>query len=161
MSNTIVDKIIDSIQDAVKIPHTETVNGQTVTTYTPIAVYYHDDPTLNVITSSMEFPCVLFQLLNTGRLDRSTPVAGEIVTAAVFFVEPADEWDDDAVANEGIIQRCKERALTWVASLNTTMFAAVSEIRTSRVYDRFDDILTGFGLTLDLQELDGLCIGNT
>ena len=142
---TIVDKIISSIKTAMgfKFP-----------------VYYHDEPTLNVMASEMKFPCAIFQLLSSGRVERG-PQARETVTAAVFFVEPATEWDDDAVANEVIIDRCKTNAMTWLSSLNTSgLLEASGVVRTSRVYDRYDDILTGFGVSVDLTELYGICNNN-
>lgn len=155
---TIVEKIKASIQNSVFVPRQETVNGQVVTVYDPLPVYYHDEPTLNLLTSSMSFPCALLQLLSSGRIDRTGPQKREAVTAAVFFVEPS-QFDFDAEANEVIIDRCKTNAMTWLSSLNTSgLLEASGLVRTSRVYDRYDDILTGFGVSVDLTELDGICI---
>lgn len=157
---TIVEKIKASIQNSVFVPRQETVNGQVVTVYDPLPVYYHDEPTLNLLTSRMSFPCALLQLLSSGRIDRTGPQQREAVTAAVFFVEPS-QFDFDAEDNEVIIQRCKERATKWIASLNAGGYLeAVGTVRTSRVYDRYDDILTGFGVSVELLELNGICNNN-
>ena len=138
---TIVDKIIQSIEDACGV-----------------SVYYHDEPTLNVMTSSMAFPCALFQLLNNGRLVQEAGQIKEAVTAAVFFVDKS-EFDFDAVENERIIEGCKVLAFDWLSSLNGGGLLGVQAVnRTSRVYDRYDDILTGFGVSVDLVELTGDCI---
>lgn len=137
---TIVDKITNSIK---------AVHGE------GFPVYYHDEPTLNFMTSQMQFPCALFQLLTTGRAVREGGMVKERVPAAVFFVEPS-QFDFDAVDNELIIDRCKQRAFAWLASLPSSSDVELLDVtRTSRVYDRYDDILTGFGVLAELQELQG------
>lgn len=139
---TIVDKIIASIKGALG-------DG--------FPVYYHDEPTLNVMTSTMEFPCALFQLLVNGRVVREAGQAKEAVTAAVFFVERS-EFDFDAVQNEQVIDRCKKRAFAWLGSVNGGGLVDVLAVnRTTRVYDRYDDILTGFGVSVDIKEQVGEC----
>lgn len=138
---TIVEKIINSIK---------AVHGDN------FPVYYHDDPTLNLLTSQMRFPCALLLLLSTGR---ATNIAGNIreqVSAAVFFVEPQEGMDFDATQNEQIIDRCKQRALAWLHSLpSSDVVELVNEAQTSRVYQRYDDILTGYGVQADLREVLG------
>lgn len=143
---TIVEKIISSIKAAL---------GE------DFPVYYHDEPTLNVLVSRMEFPCAMFQLLTTGNAVNEAGQLKERVSAAVFFVEPS-QFDFDAVANEEIINRCKGRAFSWLGSLNADEWLTLSSLnRTSRVYDDTDDILTGFGVFADLEELNGVCIETT
>lgn len=138
---TIVEKIINSIKAAL---------GE------GFPVYYHDDPTLNLLTSQMQFPCALLLLLSTGR---ATNIAGNIreqVSAAVFFVEPQNGMDFDAIQNEQTIDRCKQRALAWLHSLpSSDVVELVNEAQTSRVYQRYDDILTGYGVNVDLVEVEG------
>ena len=137
---TIVDKIINSLK---------AVHGEA------FPVYYHDEPTLNLMTSRMAFPCALLQLLTTGRAVREGGMVKERVSAAVFFVDPS-KFDFNAVDNEEIIDRCKQRAFAWLASLTSSSDVELLDVtRTSRVYDRYDDILTGFGVLAELQELQG------
>lgn len=137
---TIVDKITNSIK---------AVHGD------DFPVYYHDEPTLNLMTSRMQFPCALLQLLTTGRAIQEGGMVKERVSAAVFFVEPS-KFDFNAVDNEAIIDRCKQRAFAWLASLASSSDVELLDVtRTSRVYDRYDDILTGFGVLAELQELQG------
>lgn len=137
---TIVDKIIASIKGTL---------GQ------GFPVYYHDEATLNLLTSRMKFPCALFQLLSSGSVVDAAGQLKERVTAAVFFVEPATEWDDDAVANERIIDRCKRRGLYWLSQNSLDDYVTARATRTSRVYDQYDDILTGFALYVEATELYG------
>ena len=139
---TIVDKIIASIKGSLG-------DG--------FPVHYHDEQTLNVKTSEMEFPCALFQLLTNGRVVREAGQAKEAVTAEVFFVERS-EFDFDAVQNEHVIDRCKKRAFAWLGSVNGGGLVDILAVnRTTRVYDRYDDILTGFGVSVDLKEQVGEC----
>lgn len=120
-------------------------------------VYYHDEPTLNLLTSTMTFPCAIMQLLTTGNADSAAGQVKERVSAAIFFVEPS-QFDFDADDNEAIIDRCKGRAFAWLLGLAADPLVELVELtRTSRVYDRYDDILTGYGLLVDLRELNGIC----
>lgn len=138
---TIIDKIISSIQS---------VHGDN------FPVYYHDEPTLNVIAETMSFPCAIVQLLTTGNAKIDNGQIRESVSAAVFFVEPS-EFDFDAVENEEIIDRCKRRAFRWLLALPMDEWISLDAIeRTSRAYERFDAILTGFGVLARLSELEGV-----
>lgn len=139
---TIVDKIKASIQAELGVD---------------FPVYYHDDPTLNLMTSSMTFPCALVMLITDGRVVQEGGTVKEVVSAAVFFVEKT-EFDMAAEANEVIIDRCKGRAFAWLLCLGADPWITLSNLnRTSRVYDRYDDILTGFGVFADLKENTGFC----
>lgn len=154
---TIVEKIINSIQSAVMVDYGH-VDSQGDPVLDPIEVYYHDEATLNLMTSQMAFPCALFQLLTTGNAVQEGGQVKERVTAAVFFVEKS-EFDFDAVDNEAIIDRCKRRAFAWLQSISGGTDVTLANLnRTARVYDQYDDIVTGFGLFVDLVEVTGLCI---
>lgn len=140
---TIVEKIIGSIKSAL---------GD------DFPVEYHDEATLNLKTQTMQFPCALLYLLTVGTAEAEGGQMKERVTAAVFFVEPS-QYDFNAVENETIIDRCKGRCFAWLLSLNGSEEIGLHSInRTNRVYDKFDDILTGFGVSVDLKELKGECI---
>jgi hypothetical protein len=68
------------------------------------------------MTSGMEFPFALFQLLTNGQPVEEAGQVKERVSVAMFFVEKSD-FDFDAIENETIIHRCKERAFAWISSL--------------------------------------------
>ncbi|MBP5315611.1 MAG: hypothetical protein J6Y87_07075 [Muribaculaceae bacterium] len=138
---TITEKIKASIQR---------VHGE------DFGVYYDDDPKLNLRTGTMTFPCALVQLITQGELDQTSGQWREVVSAAVFFVD-LSEFDFNADNNEEIIDDCKRRALRWLASIQFDPYIElVRWSRTSRVYQRFDDILTGFAVMVDLKELEGI-----
>ena len=137
---TIVEKIINSIKAALG-------DG--------FVVNYHDAQTLNEMVSHSAMPCAMFQLLTTGNAVNEAGQMKERVSAAVFFVEPS-QFDFNAVDNERIIDRCKARAFSWLGSLSSDEWLTLTALnRTSRVYDDTDDILTGFGVFVDLTELVG------
>lgn len=121
-------------------------------------VYYNDDPGANMETSRMEFPCALVKLLTTGNARNEAGQVKEIVSAAVFFLN-LTTFDFDAEENEDIVDACKTDAFTWLRNIGGDFdLQLMSEARTSRVYQQYDDIVTGFGVLADLKELKGTCI---
>ena len=134
---TIIEKIRASIQS---------VHGES------FAVYYHDEPTINLIADTMTLPCAIVQLITQGELNEQSGQWREVVSAVVFFVDKS-EFDFDADANERIIDKCKRRALRWLASLPMDANLDIVRLeRTSRVYERFDAILTGFAVMVMLRD---------
>jgi hypothetical protein len=138
---TIIEKIRASIQS---------VHGG------DFQVYYHDDPTMNLIADNMDLPAAIVQLITQGTIDQQSGQWREVVSAAVFFVDKSD-FDFDADENEKIIDRCKRRCLRWLAALPLDSdLDLVRWERTSRVYERFDAILTGFAVMVDLRERESV-----
>ena len=119
-------------------------------------VHYHDDPTMNIKAETMALPAAIVQLITQGELDQTSGQWREVVSAAVFFVDKS-EFDFDADKNEKIIDKCKRMALRWLAGLQLDEdLTLVRWERTSRVYERFDAILTGFAVMVDLRETEGV-----
>ena len=119
-------------------------------------VYYHDDPTMNIIADTMTLPAAIVTLITQGTIDQQSGQWREVVSAAVFFVDKS-EFDFDADENEKIIDDCKRRCLRWLAALPLDHdLDLVRWERTSRVYERFDAILTGFAVMVDLREREGV-----
>ena len=138
---TIIEKIRNSIQR---------VHGE------GFEVYYHDDPMLNLIAESMSLPCAIVQLITQGRVEQQSGQWREVVSAAVFFVDRS-EFDFDADDNEAVIDDCKVRALQWLSALPMDDALELVRVeRTGRVYERFDAILTGFVLMVELREIEGV-----
>ena len=138
---TIIEKIRNSIQS---------VHG------TSFPVYYHDEPTLNLLADTMTFPCAIVQLITDGAVEHVSGQIREVVTAAVFFVRPS-QFDFDADANEAIINDCKKKAFAWLLALPLDQYLTLVGVdRTSRAYERFDAILTGYGMLCRLTENEGV-----
>ena len=119
-------------------------------------VYYGDDYELNLETSSMTFPCALLRLIEDGAIVAEGGQLKERVTAALFFVDKT-EFDITAARNEEIIDACKRTAMEWISAANAQGDIAVAPSRTSRIYQRYDDIVTGFGILAEITELNGFC----
>jgi hypothetical protein len=138
---TIIEKIRASIQS---------VHGG------DFQVYYHDDPTMNLIADNMDLPAAIVQLITQGTIDQQSGQWREVVSAVVFFVDKSD-FDFDADENEKIIDRCKRRCLRWLSALPLDEHLdLVRWERTSRVYERFDAILTGFAVMVMLRERESV-----
>lgn len=141
---TIVDKIKKSVKDVLGEDH---------------PVYYNDDPGANLETGRMTFPCCVIRMLTTGTADKAAGQVRETVSAALFFLRLMKGMDFSPERNEHIIDRCKKDAFAWYGSLNLNHdLELVALSRTSRVYEEYDDIVTGFGMLCDLRERTGSCI---
>lgn len=140
---TIVEKIKASIHEALGEDY---------------PVYYNDDPGANLETGSMEFPCALVKLFNSGNVLNEAAQIKEVVSAAVFFIN-LTEFDFDAEENEEIIDACKADASAWLLTLGGNADIQLENVtRSSRVYNEYDDNVTGFGVFAELKELKGICI---
>lgn len=142
----IVEKIIASIQSVVTDG-----NGD------PLPVYYNSDLVQNMENGRASFPCVTFQLLTSGYMIPEGMQYKEQVSAGIFFAD-LSEFDFDGRKNEVIIDECKKRALSWLGGLPLDKYIEqVGRARTERIYAQSDDILTGFGVFIDIKELNGFC----
>lgn len=139
--STIIDKIKASVEGA-----------------TDCAFYYHSGGDLNLILDSVdEYPCAIATLLENGGAEIDGGQIRERVRIAVFFVKPT-EFDFNAEDNERLIDECKTLAFKWVNSLlshdSELTLEGVND--TTRVYDQYDAILTGFAVNVTLTELYGV-----
>lgn len=136
---TIVEKITNSIKSVLGAD---------------FPVYYYDDARLNLTTGDMTFPCAFFQLITTGQLVTAGGQIKERVYAGIFFVELAD-WDCKATENEVIIDRCKRRGLFWLSQLSRDQYITGTHENTARKYAEMDDCVTGWGVFMNITELEG------
>lgn len=119
-------------------------------------VYYHDDVTLNELADTMELPAAIVTLITQGTIDEQSGQYREVVSAAVFFVDKS-EFDFNADDNEQVIDQCKRRCLRWLAALPMDERLDLVRLeRTGRVYERFDAILTGFAVMVELRDREGV-----
>ena len=158
---TIVENIIASIHAA--LDWEETVvdgNGNEVQVLHEYPVYYGDEFFLNMATSHIKIPCAFVKLITSGTFVPEGQQWKERVTAAVFFVDKT-EMDVNPVINEQIIDGCKWNANSWLDSLNAYPHLEMVRVeRTARVYEQYDDILTGFGVMVDLMEAQSVTCQN-
>lgn len=78
------------------------------------------------------------------------------VQIALFIVDKTD-YDPEAIENERIIDDCKREVFKWLVSVkNITAFKVVSVNGSQRVYDEFDDIVTGYGIQATIEDKQGV-----
>lgn len=119
-------------------------------------VIYGSVDTINVNMAGVKLPCCYVSLLSDCRQIKA---GGQWIESATFMVAfvAKTEYAFDSVDNESIIQRCRVAALQWLESLSgSDTLTAVSLVDTQRVYDEFDDIVTGLVMRVELAELLGL-----
>lgn len=119
--------------------------------------YYMSEDQTNLETGRMDFPCCVLRLITTGNTVSEAMQIKERVSAALFFLNLA-EFDFDGEENEALIDARKEDAFTWLKSLGSdNTIQLEGEATTSRIYKEYDDIVTGYGLLVELRELSGFC----
>lgn len=123
--------------------------------------HYNDGNGLNIVLDDANYPCAFAQLIETGALEDTLGQYHERVSVGVFFADVADV-DLEPMPNEQILTECKQRALTWLATLrNSDDLNLVSVNGTDRVYIKTDgnDVrLTAFVVNVTLEEVRGFGI---
>ena len=100
------------------------------------------------------YPLAFFTLIKEGGLISVNGVYREVANIAVFFVKPST-FDFESLENEQIIDECKTLALGWLDSLKWGGVLRAEVLRTDRLYNYADSILTGYALNLRISELEG------
>ena len=100
------------------------------------------------------YPLAFFTLIKEGGLISVNGVYREVANIAIFFVKPST-FDFESLENEQIIDECKTLALGWLDSLKWGGVLRAEVLRTDRVYNYADSILTGYALNLRISELEG------
>lgn len=128
---------------------------KSVTTATQVPVYYQSIEQINALLDQAQFPCAYLFLLEQGRM---TEDFREIVDVQVFFVQPTG-YDYVAVENEKLIDEMKQTAIKWLSNLNQDeLFRLNAVTSTNRVYDQFDVVLTGYSVSVTLEETERPCV---
>ena len=77
------------------------------------------------------------------------------VQVGLFVVDKTD-FDPCTFENEDIIDDCKKDVFRWLLSIRTSPTLKMLSVNNSqRVYDEFDDIVTGYGVQVTLEEKQG------
>lgn len=119
-----------------------------------IPTYYGTREQINEIIGNGKLPCAFFTLLSDGTITEQAGRVTETFTLSVVFAE-STEYDYGAYENEDIIDLCKERALRWLGYLRSgdVDFVAGEVTRSGRVYEQFDDVLTGYYISINITTL--------
>lgn len=147
---TIIEKIEQSIHDALDIKNAE---GEVIR---PFPFYYDTPQTLNIRLDNANFPCAFLHVVESGVADDTNGILRERVTCQVMFASPT-VLDFDGIRNERIIDALKRIAFVWLQGLRKSNdLRLASDIQTRRLYASEDAILTVFGVTITIEEVDGI-----
>lgn len=137
---TLIDKIKQSIEGATGMPF-----------------LYHAAGEINeLIARCKSLPVAYSFLIDSGTIDDVNGRYHERVTLAVMFCDKT-EFDFNALENEEIIDRMKEKAYKWMSSLRmSNTLHVVSVNNTQRLYDNTTDILTGYAVNITLEDIAGV-----
>lgn len=118
---------------------------------------YGSESELNTLIAKTALPCVYCLLLNSSLVEDESGVVRERIEVGLFFINKT-EYDADSIENEDIIHGCKISAFKWLQSVrvNNADFVVNSVSGATRVYDNFDDIVTGYCLRVSLTENEGV-----
>lgn len=124
---------------------------------TGYTLHYYDEGTINEILDSNPLPCAFWYLLKDAEIITDASQNKERANIAIFFVNKT-EFDFNSTDNETIIEAVKTKANIWLRSLMQDGALKISEgtqIKTTRVYNEFDAILTGVAFNLTIEEAYG------
>lgn len=129
------------------------------------AVMYHDTGNLNVLADNIDnanFETDIFALILapiSGQLIVNDRSITESYTLVVSFVKPND-LDYDAEENEcDNITLCRRMAFMWLSRLVKEFTnLKIGAVSSSREYLKFDAMLTGYTLTINVTELEPIAV---
>lgn len=128
---------------------------QSVEASSGLQFLYDSDGTLNTRLDRAHFPCAICGLAGSSVIEDKVGVFHEKISVTVIFVNLA-QFDPDGLQNEVTIDGCKRYALKWLTDLRTnTELRLVSVSNAGRYYNTNDANLTGYGVTVSLEEVDG------
>lgn len=131
---SIINKIISSVEAA-----------------TELTCYYHSEGELDRLFDNAPLPCAFFTLLSEAEVVNDTSQLRERAEVAVFFCDKT-EFDFGSMENESIISVQRANAFRWVNAINGSDISLDGDLRSSRIYDRFDCNVTGYGIRCTITE---------
>lgn len=138
---TIIDKIKKSVEDL------------------GLVFEYGSLADINEIVSSHDFDAgklCYCTLISTGTARLDTQGRWHDVIQAGLFVVDKTDFDPCSLENEEIISDCKDSVFAWLLSVkNSPEIKVQSVVSSQRVYDEFDDIVTGYGVQITIEEKEG------
>lgn len=119
---------------------------------TGLSLYYYDEGGINALLDNASLPCAFYYLIRDTELIRDGSQIRERASIAVYFVDKT-EFDFKSDDNEAIIESLKTKGNSWLTSLVSDSTLTIDgTVRTTRIYNEFDVILTGIGYNLTIEE---------
>lgn len=127
---------------------------QSVAEATALKCYYGTRESINEQVSKGGLPCAFFALLAESNIQEGAGTIAETYTLTISFAR-LTEFDYESVDNEDIIEHCQLDAFIWLAYIRAGMadFVAGEVVGSGRLYEEFDDIITGYYLTIRITTL--------
>ena len=140
---TIIDKIKQSVEDA-----------------TGLQFLYDTPETLNTRLDNMPLPCAMMQIVESGAVVDENGLIREQLTVMVLFTDKT-ELDFDGVQNEREhLDAMKRKAFRWLLALRRSDALRLTETgTTARYYATEDAIVTAYGVTVTIEDTEGVCYG--
>lgn len=148
MKRTIIDKLAATIERISIEP------GGTK----KLPFLYDDAHMLNIRFDRVGAPLAAAILIESGVVTDATGVWHERITMGIWFADimPQATADQDGRITEQVIDKCKERAFRWAASLMPTEELKLISVNGSqRSYLDDDATLCGYWLNVTLEEVEG------
>ena len=148
MRRTIIDKL------AATIERTPIEAGGTK----KLPFLYDDAHMLNIRLDKVGAPFAAAILVESGVVTDTMGMWHERITLGVWFADlmPQASADQDGRITEQVIQKCKERAFRWAASLTPAgELKLISVNGSQRSYLDDDATLCGYWLNVTLEEVEG------
>lgn len=120
---------------------------------------FNDWTRANLTLDHSCLPACVYLLPVSGTLENKNGNFRDYPNAMIAFLDRA-ELDFDGQSNEPTVERMKELAKQFVASVNRSgMFSPLpASIPYSVVYDQLDANVTGVVINIQLKELQGSCM---
>lgn len=149
---TIIEKIAASVHEALD---TRGRDGKVIEVF---PFYYETPETMNIRLDNAQYPCAYLYVVNSGTAIDENGIIREALTCQVVFTSTT-VLDFDGLENERIIDVLKRAAFCWLQVLRRSSELRLRSIEnTTRYYATHDAILTGFSVTVRIEEVEGISI---
>ena len=123
---------------------------------TGLPLVYGTEEAINRAIGSGQLPCGLLKLMGTSSLTTDGGMLTEEPRLSVAVVN-LTQFDMDSYDNEDIIADCKTKLENFLLSLMASRDLTLEDVtEVSRLYDHYDDIVTGIYATFRLREVVGV-----
>jgi len=130
-----------------------------IETATGIPFIYGGNHAVNTLIETAPLPCAIAYLVDNSQVVDEAGILHERLNIAVFFVNKTN-FDADSLDNEDVIDTMKKKAFIWLQSARQRMNVDGLKIgvvgNAQRIYDEFDVIVTGYGITVPIDEIEGV-----
>lgn len=125
---------------------------------TGLTLLYNNEEMVNLLIEDNPLPIGIWYLLQDGQIvaDSASGVLRERVQARIYVGDKCENLDFNGIANEAIIEECRDILFRFINSLRLSKELRLESINTSRrFYLETDTIITGYMVDLTISEVNG------